>query len=639
MSSANQLDPQLMQMIEHKRRLAIEKRNKRQAIESNATNAAPNKTQPTITSNPSASLMTNIKPKVMPQNTTDPKSSVKTNGSCSGGMGRKTEVKATIRLMSSKRFELNIGYNADVINVLRGIPSRDWNPSSKMWRFDMKDYKRILTDLQTISSVDIKFVDSVPDRVINALIEAINRPKEDIDLKERLSPQLISELFGFQVEGIVFGIRTGGRCLIADDMGLGKTLQAISIAQWFRDDWPLLIVCPSSLRYQWRDQINKWLPTVKEDDIYVVTKEMENLPKVLITIISYDLMARIKPHINMDCKQTYNFVILDESHYIKNDTAVRTDAVSLMAKASKRVILLTGTPALSRPMELFTQIKILNGKLFANKHEFGMRYCNGHLKHFWMRGARNAGKQKQIWDYNGAKNLDELKILLESTILLRRLKSQVLSQLPPKKREMIMLNLNHMSDKEKAKLKNYSNVVKKLSFRLDENTSHFDWYMDSAMAKVDPVCKYMAQLLNQNVKFLCFCHHKQMMDSIQQVLADMRVNHIRIDGTTSATDRQEACNEFQRVSDCRVALLSITACATGLNLIAASVVVFAELFWNPGILSQAEDRVHRIGQKNDVKIYYLVAKDTIDDMIWPMISKKLEVLNKAGLSKDNFEDT
>ncbi|CAG2184187.1 unnamed protein product, partial [Oppiella nova] len=129
-----------------------------------------------------------------------------------------------------------------------------------------------------------------------------------------------------------------------------------------------------------------------------------------------------------------------------------------------------------------------------------------------------------------------------------------------------------------------------------------------------------------------------MMDSIQEVLCQKRVNHIRIDGQTLPHDRQEACNEFQSVTDCRVALLSITACATGLNLTAASVVVFAELFWNPGVLSQAEDRVHRIGQTKDVKIYYLTAKNTIDDMIWPMISKKLEVLNKAGLSKDTFTE-
>ena len=146
-----------------------------------------------------------------------------------------------------------------------------------------------------------------------------------------------------------------------------------------------------------------------------------------------------------------------------------------------------------------------------------------------------------------------------------------------------------MNEKQTNKLKSFSNVfnkLKKLSFKLDDSTSLFDWYIESAFAKVEPVCNYLEQLLNKNIKLLCFCHHKQMMDGIQQILAKKQINHIRIDGSTPSIDRQEACNEFQTKDDCRVALLSITACSTGLNLTAASTVVFAELFWNPGILSQ-----------------------------------------------------
>ena len=160
------------------------------------------------------------------------------------------------------------------------------------------------------------------------------------------------------------------------------------------------------------------------------------------------------------------------------------------------------------------------------------------------------------------------------------------------------MKVDHLSDKEMQKLKNYANITKKLSLKFsEENTSLFEWFMDSAMAKVEPVCHYLEQLLNQNIKLLCFCHHKSMMDAIQDVLAHKRINHIRIDGSTLPHDRQEACNEFQTVADCRVALLSITACATGLNLTAASVVVFAEIFWNPGILAQVCPSIVSIGSQ------------------------------------------
>ncbi|XP_054168662.1 SWI/SNF-related matrix-associated actin-dependent regulator of chromatin subfamily A-like protein 1 [Oppia nitens] len=623
-SNSRSLDPQIKAMIECKRLEAIERRNKRMAVENNEMISKTNDKTivNTLTTKPSTSALTNIKMKPIVTSVTN---------SCNNN--KKPVLMSSMKLVSTKRFEIDISYNKQVIEIFRKINSRDWNPTTKLWTFDINDYKNIMNKLQSIDSVDIQFTDAVPERVMTALIEAKNRPKEDIDLNERLGPKLMQRLYEYQIEGILFGIRTGGRCLIADDMGLGKTLQAICIAQWFRRDWPLLIVCPASLRYQWRDSLIEWLPNLDESNVFIVIKEKE-LSKSMITIISYDLMARMKNQFSIEYNQIYNMVILDESHYIKTDGAVRTESVTQLSKAVNRIILLTGTPALSRPMELFTQIKLINAKLFSSKHEFGIRYCDGKLKQFFQRGKW--GKTKQIWDYKGAKNLDELKILLEGTILVRRLKTQVLTQLTKKTREMILLKIDHMTDKEKTKLSNYSKVAN-ISSSKTNNTTLFEWYMDSAIAKLEPVCRYLEQLLTLDIKFLCFCHHKIMMDGIQEMLAQKRINHIRIDGSTSAFDRQEACKQFQEVLKCRVALLSITACATGLNLTSASVVVFAEIFWNPGILSQAEDRIHRIGQQNNVKIYYLVAKNTIDDMVWPMISKKLEVLNKAGLSKDNFD--
>merc|ERR1719362_1453213 len=130
-----------------------------------------------------------------------------------------------------------------------------------------------------------------------------------------------------------------------------------------------------------------------------------------------------------------------------------------------------------------------------------------------------------------------------------------------------------------------------------------------------------------------------MMNTIANTLDEAKVHFIRIDGGTGSSQRKYLGDAFQTDDNVRVALLSITAANSGITLTAASLVIFAELFWNPGVLTQAEDRAHRIGQTEAVRVHYLVARDTADDVMWPIIQKKLYVLNEAGLSKDNFEDS
>lgn len=163
------------------------------------------------------------------------------------------------------------------------------------------------------------------------------------------------------------------------------------------------------------------------------------------------------------------------------------------------------------------------------------------------------------------------------------------------------------------------------------------YFFETSASKILAVRDYIIDLLESGRKFLVFAHHKMMLDDIASCLTQKKYKFIRIDGSTPAGVRQSLCDQFQQNKECLVAVLSITAANTGLTLTEASAVVFAELFWNPGALVQAEDRVHRIGQKNSVNIHYLVAKKTADDYLWPLIQNKLEVLGKAGLSEDVLE--
>ncbi|KPM08552.1 SWI/SNF subfamily A-like protein [Sarcoptes scabiei] len=530
---------------------------------------------------------------------------------------------------------MKFDYETKIINVLKNFSSKQWDPISKKWSLSIEDYTEIINRLKSIESkdIEIKYENLIPDLVIKAIADNAARSKK-IDLSEKFDSEFIKTLYPYQREGIIFGIQREGRCLIADDMGLGKTIQAIGLAIWYRDDWPLIIVCPSSLRFQWANFILKWAPNINEEDIFVATNTKNLLPKVLITIISYDLMARTRSRFSVETNRYYNMIIMDESHYVKSDVAHRTSVASLIAQTCKRVVLLSGTPALSRPIELFPQLNIIDRNLFPTKHGFGIRYCDAQQKAIF----RNR-KRILVWDYKGAKNLEELKIILENTIMIRRLKKEVLNELPSKKREMICISTDHLATEERNLLMKFKSQIKNTKNPNDKKSAAFSLFAKSAEAKVEAVNEYLIDILKNDFKIIVFCHHKSMMDGVEEILNKEKINHIRIDGNTSPKVRQEACEVFQTKDSFRVALLSITACATGLNLTAASMVVFAEVFWNPGVLAQAEDRVHRIGQQDNVRVIYLVARGTIDEIIWPLISKKLDVLNKAGLSRDTFSDT
>ncbi|MEN2500787.1 MAG: SWI/SNF-related matrix-associated actin-dependent regulator of chromatin subfamily A-like protein 1 [Marteilia pararefringens] len=129
-----------------------------------------------------------------------------------------------------------------------------------------------------------------------------------------------------------------------------------------------------------------------------------------------------------------------------------------------------------------------------------------------------------------------------------------------------------------------------------------------------------------------------MLNSLCKFMVSKQIRFITISGSTKAEKRNELCNEFQKNPNIMCGLLSITACGVGLNLNAASLVIFAELFWNPGALMQAEDRAHRLGQTRPVEVKYLLAKGTIDDHIWPLLVNKLNFLTKTGLSNENFNE-
>ncbi|XP_039237768.1 SWI/SNF-related matrix-associated actin-dependent regulator of chromatin subfamily A-like protein 1 isoform X2 [Pipra filicauda] len=407
-------------------------------------------------------------------------------------------------------------------------------------------------------------------------------------------------------------------------MGLGKTIQAICIAAYYQKEWPLLVVTPSSVRFTWAEAFHRWLPSLSPDSTNVIVTGKDNLTGSLINIISFDLLSKMDKQL----KSTFQVVIVDESHFLKNIKTARCRAAMPLLKAAKRVILLSGTPAMSRPVELYTQIAAVQPSFFPQFHSFGLRYCD-------------AKKMPWGWDYSGSSNLTELKILLEESIMIRRLKSDVLSQLPAKQRKMVVVAPEGINAKTKAVLEaEAKRMAKGYKSKQQEKEALLVFFSRTAEAKIRSVIEYILELLESgNNKFLVFAHHKIMLDAVVAELEKKHVEYIRIDGSTPSVERQSLCQKFQFSEKQVVAVLSLTAANMGLTLSAADLVVFAELFWNPGILIQAEDRAHRIGQTSSVNVHYLVARGTADDYLWPMIQEKIKVLGEAGLSETNFSET
>uniref|UniRef100_A0A8V5FQB3 SWI/SNF-related matrix-associated actin-dependent regulator of chromatin subfamily A-like protein 1 n=1 Tax=Melopsittacus undulatus TaxID=13146 RepID=A0A8V5FQB3_MELUD len=532
-------------------------------------------------------------------------------------------VKGKCVLISRLRFEVDIGYSAEVIGVFKQMGSRNYDSNTKKWNFLLEDYPRLI--LQSLVSVE---VEPLPEAVIQAFAAQIQRTTSQTDVPDAdlsvVDSKIVKSLMPFQREGVNFAILRNGRLLIADDMGLGKTLQAICIAAYYQKEWPLLVVTPSSVRFTWAEAFHRWLPSLSPGSTNVIVTGKDNLTAGLINIVSFDLLSKMDKQL----QRTFQVVIIDESHFLKNIKTARCRAAMPLLKAARRVILLSGTPAMSRPAELYTQIAAVQPAFFPQFQSFGLRYCD-------------AKKMPWGWDYSGSSNLTELKILLEESIMIRRLKSDVLSQLPAKQRKMVVVAPEKMSAKTKAVLAAEAKMMTKgYKSKQQEKEALLIFYSSTAEAKIHSVIEYVLDLLESgNNKFLVFAHHKIVLDAIVAELEKKHVEYIRIDGSTPSAERQSLCQKFQLSEEQVVAVLSLTAANMGLTLSAADLVVFAELFWNPGVLIQAEDRAHRIGQTSSVNIHYLVAKGTADDYLWPMIEEKIKVLGEAGLSETDFSRT
>ncbi|KAE9550842.1 hypothetical protein FO519_005946 [Halicephalobus sp. NKZ332] len=507
----------------------------------------------------------------------------------------------------------------EVNNVCQAHPRRIFLQASKTWIFPWSCYSEVKSSIAAIKNPPIR-IDEPPSSVMEFYRRERSKQDPDPEAIFLLKEILWEKLYDYQKDGILKGIEFGGRILIADEMGLGKTVQALGLAFYYRSEWPLLIVCPASVKGSWEKACEKFLPglcDVVVSKLYGVNQRSSRQ----VFIISYDSLAgKVKTLVD----QKFHVVIYDESHMMKDNNARRTKAGIELSKSCSRVILCSGTPAVRGPVELFTQIRMINPKIFPNYNEYIYSYCD----------AKDMGGHLNV---KGASRCDELQMILKEFVMVRRTKEDVEHALPPKTRHMMILDAKKV-DSQMHELKEAQKRFEGGKPK-DFKDNLMEFYRVTAIAKASAVTSYLENeyVTKDGVKdkLIIFGHHQVVLDTIGRMLENKGVRYMRIDGSTQ--NREDLVEQFQEKEGCKIALLSMLAAGTGITLTASSIVIFAELNWNPSNLTQAEDRAHRIGQTKPVQIYYLIAHKTADDYIMSSLRRKMKNLDAISLNTGTFK--
>ncbi len=418
------------------------------------------------------------------------------------------------------------------------------------------------------------------------------------------------DLYPFQRDGIERISRFGGRALLADEMGLGKTAQALV---WMRENAkpPCIVICPASLKINWAREAWKFIRTRSE--ILQGRKPPKGWkPCRKLIIINYDILAG---WINKLTSIRPILVIVDECHYIKSRGSRRTISVRSLCKSAKFVIGMSGTPLTNRPEELFPILNIIRGDKYNSFISYAWEFCDP--KH-----------NRYGWDFTGSKNLGGLHKQLSNTCMIRRKKKDVLKDLPAKSRFVIPMQIDGQEYRHAENNFNewYRNRGKNVS-RANQYVRVGELKRYAAQLRLPSSIEWIENFLeSSDGKLIVFGIHWTILGMLNIKFRKMCVS---INGIVTGKKRQLAVDRFQKSSKIRLLIGNIQAAGLGLNLTAADSVVFVEMGWTPGEHAQAEARPHRIGQRNPVSCYYLVAEGTIEEDVCRIIDRKQRISDDA----------
>ena len=468
-------------------------------------------------------------------------------------------------------------------------------------------------------------------RIESTVTEIRKDPKRHPLRKELLKVDLLP----YQLDGIAFAVGAG-RTVLADDMGLGKTIQGIGVAELLKREAGIrrvLVVCPATLKSQWRSEIERFS---ERDCQLVLGSAAERAGRYdnscFFTVCNYEQVLRDIIAIE---KVPWDLIILDEGQRIKNWEA-KTSRI-IKGLRSPFALVLSGTPLENRIDDLFSVVEFIDDRRLGP----AFRFFNRH---------RVVDEKGGVLGY---KNLATLRKRL-APILLRRTRSSVMRDLPPRSTEVVRIApTDEQAGLHGANLRIVSSIVGKpyinemdllrlrkalLMCRMAaDSTFLVDKQTPAYSSKLETLDELLGTLsAEENRKIVLFSEWTTMLGLIEKLLKKHGMDYVRLDGSIPQKQRQPLVRQFQKDPNCRL-FVTTNAGATGLNLQAANTVINVDLPWNPAVLEQRIARAHRMGQKQPVQVFILVTEETIEEGLLTTLSAKHE-LAMAALDADSDVD-
>ena len=451
---------------------------------------------------------------------------------------------------------------------------------------------------------------------------------------------LLIEPYEFQREGIAYAVEKK-RCIMGDEQGLGKTVEAIGVLTVTRA-LPALVICPASLKLNWQREMKKFggLNAIVLDDNnqrtwqrFFELKKSDGRPCADVAIVNYEslkkfFVSRIRREgrftlksVDFDLrKDLFRSVIIDESHKCKNVQTQQSKFVQGIAQGKEYILELTGTPVVNNNEDLIQQLRIMDRlNDFGGYGKFMQRYCSG---------------------MNKSSHVKELNYYLRKYCFFRRLKKDVLTQLPDKTRTYLVTDIDNRKEYRDAE----RDIIKYLREYQDADDEKVQRTIRgavmvkmgllkqiSARGKVDGAVDIIHNIVDGGQKLIVFCFLKEVVQALKREFRDA----VTVTGEDSVQAKQYAVDKFQTDERCKLIILNYRSGGTGLTLTAASNVLFVEFPYTYADCCQAEDRSHRNGQKNAVNCVYLLGKDTIDEYLYNLIQTKKDIANGVTGTEEN----
>lgn len=446
-------------------------------------------------------------------------------------------------------------------------------------------------------------------------------------------------LFEHQKTGIEF-LKQTRKAILADEMGLGKTRQAIIATKELTGGG--IVICPASLKINWAREIkqvdpNSSISILNSGKIEVYQGGVNNF----WLIANYDIISREEnKRTIMEYLLRNGTLILDEAHYIKNTKSKRSKTAVELSRYSQNVFLLTGTPIMNRPIELFNLLKAIEHPLGNNWYGYALTYCGA----FWQE-LRNG---RRFLNVSGATNLDKLHQKIKP-IYLRRTKEVLGSQLPQKIITNVEVEITPEHKKKyKEAWKKYYEFMQEMLAEQEIDTEKMEnielakhiieiqkLKQVASESKIEAIINDAENIIEQGEKIIIFTQYSQTLHRLNILLSQKKIKTVTLSGENTSEERQQAVDDFQNNEEIKVFIGNIKAAGVGITLTKASQVIFADLEWTPALHDQAEDRAHRIGATKMVNVYYYIAKETIEEDIIKLLKKKDQIIKTILEGKES----